>query len=134
MKVSYSDNGGSTWTSYTSTNYGASNVKFRSSELKVIPVNEGGTMFLFVVAGYTFASNNYTALFRYNITGNAFFYANILYPGLNFSYNPRVCTDNSVYASNEYVYLLSSQDSVTTGGNSDKVLLSKHKEVFRWQT
>lgn len=119
LKTAYSDNNGVTWVQYASFNYGSANAKFRSSELKCVPVYDGTNMYLFIVGAVDYLGNQYSELFRYNVTATTYFGADILYPGHIYSYNARVCTDNADYPTGEYVMILSSQDSVTSGGNSD---------------
>ena len=116
FKLAYSDNGGATWTQYSTFNYSSSNVKFRSHELNIIPVYDGTNLSIWGVAGYTFNNNNFTALFRYNITLSTFYYVNFTPPGSGTTYNPRLTTDNSNYTSAAYVYVIASFDS-TYGSN-----------------
>ncbi len=129
FKLAYSDNGGSTWTLYTTFNYGTSNVKFRSHELNIIPVYDGTNISIWGVAGYTFSGNNYSALFRYNITTSTFYYVNFIPPGLGYTYNPRITTDNSVYPNaSTYVYVIASLDS--TYASTSHITMQKYAVIL----
>jgi len=116
--LAYSDNGGATWTLYTTFNFGSNNYKFRSSELEIIPVYDGTNAYIFGVANINAPSNPYTVWFRYNITGNTGVAYYMIPAGQGFTYSTRIATDNSIYSSNSYVFTISSFDSSYVSGGS----------------
>jgi hypothetical protein len=124
MRYYYSDNGGATWSYYTSWYYINYNMNYRAGELDLEIVYDGTNVFLFTVAGFFDPSGRpLVNLSRFQVTGTFSFYEAILnFPGnattTNKYYNPRITSDNISYPNTAvYLYISVSFDSTYGGAN-----------------
>ena len=78
LKLFFSDNGGVSWVYYTQTYFPGFSTDFRSDEIDMEICYDNSNVWLFIVASYQdYAANrNYSALFRYRVTGafSSFFF------------------------------------------------------------
>jgi hypothetical protein len=118
LKIYVSYNGGATWVLKNTFSAWASSVDYRNGELDIEPVISGSDTLLFCVAGYTFNNHALVHIYRVNIgTGTfqstVFDFGGYAQTNVNY-YNPKVTSDNTIYASGSYVYILASFDSAST--------------------
>lgn len=117
VKLFYSDNGAETWFYYTQWYYNNYNIDYRRNELDIEILFDNVSVWIFGVSGFTDLSNGraMSNLWRINTTTFSFFSAILDWPGntttSNIYYDPRICTDNTIYITNAYVYLSASFDS-----------------------
>jgi hypothetical protein len=117
IKLFYSDNGGETWFYYTQWYYNNYNINYRPNEIDIEILFDNTNVWLMGVSGFTDLSNGraMSNFWRINTTTFSFFSSILSWPGntttSNIYYNPRVCTDNSIFITNAYVYLTASFDS-----------------------
>lgn len=117
IKLFYSDNGGETWFYYTQWYYNNYNINYRPNELDIEILFDNTNVWLMGVSGFTDLSNGraMSNFWRINTTTFSFFSSILSWPGnttvSNIYYNPRICTDNSIFITNAYVYLTASFDS-----------------------
>ncbi|MEO8511994.1 MAG: T9SS type A sorting domain-containing protein [Ignavibacteria bacterium] len=93
--------------------------RFRTGELDIEPIIGGTDTVLFCAAGYTIGSHVASVFFSFNLTTGAQSFNTWSHWGSAYTnvsvYNPRITSDNSVYAG-AYIYLSVSVDSLRSDG------------------
>jgi hypothetical protein len=118
ISVYVSYNHGQTWIKRGEYDSFAPTVDCRSGELDIEPVINGADTLIFVVAGYTYNSNAYSYIGRFNIgtgiiTSQSYSYLS----STSHNYDPRITSDNTVFGAGTFIYITVANDSALAGGN-----------------
>ena len=140
----YAASGGDTCKIYSSTDGGATfnylyrfyfniNADINRGELDIELMYDNSKVWLYGIIGYYDVANttSRSVLFRFDLSSGVYSGFDLSWPGYttstNLYINPRITSDNSIYAATAYVYLSTSFDS--TGSGTSHIYRQKYAHI-----